>query len=85
MSHPSTNDSSMSYQSTDPAGARALLQDGEHALVDVRTVEEFEAGHAPGAFNIPYAFRSPAGMSPNPEFVAVMGRVFEKDAKLVFV
>lgn len=33
--------------------ARVLVERGEAVLVDVRTVEEFRAGHAPGAVNIP--------------------------------
>jgi rhodanese-related sulfurtransferase len=73
-----------SFRSTDPAGARALLEDA-HLVVDVRTVEEFEAGHVPGAFNVPLLFRSPMGMEPNPEFLAAVTRHFPRDASLVFV
>ncbi len=73
----------MSYQTTNPAGARALLAQG-YVYVDVRTVEEFDQGHVPGAYNIPIAFRSPSGMQPNPDFAAAIARHFAKDAKIVF-
>jgi rhodanese-related sulfurtransferase len=36
----------------------------------VRTVEEFAAGHAPGALNVPIMFSAPGGMAPNPDFLA---------------
>ncbi|KAF4350271.1 hypothetical protein F8388_017655 [Cannabis sativa] len=36
--------------------AHELLQAG-HRYLDVRTPEEFSAGHAPGAVNIPYMYR----------------------------
>ena len=75
----------MSHQETNPEGVHALIEDGEHAVVDVRTVEEFDEGHIPGAYNIPYAFRSAFGMEPNPAFAASLGKHFAKDAKLVFV
>ncbi len=71
------------YRTTNPAGARELLEQG-HVYVDVRTVEEFEQGHVPGAFNIPILFRTANGMQPNPEFAAAIARRFRKDAKIVF-
>ena len=39
----------MSYETLNPPGSKERL-DGGWTYVDVRTVEEFEAGHAPGAF-----------------------------------
>lgn len=79
----------MSYQNLDPAGAKALLESphpagGDRFLIDVRTPEEFDAGHVPGAYNIPFVFRSPGGMQPNAEFVATLEKHFKKDASLVF-
>ena len=65
-----------------PQEASAKLADG-WTYVDVRTVEEFEAGHPPGAVNVPIAHAGPGGMVPNPEFVEVMGASFPKDAKIV--
>jgi rhodanese-related sulfurtransferase len=74
----------MSHQNTNPSGAQALLSaDPAVRFVDVRTVEEFEQGHVPGAYNIPLAFRTPQGMQPNPDFAAVMARHFPKDTPLV--
>jgi len=76
----------MAYENTDPAGARELLEaDSACLLIDVRTPEEFAAGHVPGAYNVPLMFRTDAGMSPNPSFVQAMERHFAKDAALVFV
>jgi rhodanese-related sulfurtransferase len=51
--------------------------------IDVRTVEEFEAGHPPGAVNVPIALSAPGGMAPNPHFLRVMKGAFPTDAKLV--
>jgi rhodanese-related sulfurtransferase len=51
--------------------------------VDVRTPEEFEAGHAPGAVNVPVALAAAGGMAPNPEFARVMTATFAKDAALL--
>jgi len=75
----------MSYQSTDPAGAqKLLLATPPHVYVDVRTVEEFEQGHPPGAYNIPVLVRAGMGMHPNSEFVAAVQRHFPRDARIVF-
>jgi len=73
----------MSFQTTDPAGARDLLQEGGWIYVDVRSVEEFEEGHVPGALNVPLLFLGPIGMQPNPDFVTTCERIFARDAKLV--
>ncbi|MEM7305554.1 MAG: rhodanese-like domain-containing protein [Planctomycetota bacterium] len=74
----------MSYRNVNPAGAKELLEGGEDwTYVDVRTVEEFDAGHAPDAYNIPVAFRGPMGMELNPDFVDAMKRAFSADAALV--
>jgi len=51
--------------------------------VDVRSEPEFEAGHVPGAFNVPLLHRGPAGLIPNPDFLTVMQQAFAKDEKLV--
>ena len=53
----------MATQNKRPMDAKALL-DGDAAwkFLDVRSVEEFEAGHASGAWNIPLFHRGPAGM-----------------------
>jgi phage shock protein E len=36
-----------------PSEARILVERGEATLLDVRTVQEFNEGHVPGAVNIP--------------------------------
>ena len=68
-----------------PEEAKALLDSEEgYSYLDVRTVEEFEAGHVVGAKNIPYLERDPArGMAVNPRFAEVVGKNFGKDAKLI--
>ena len=76
----------MSFENTPPQGVKTLVEaDGEHVIVDVRTVEEFGEGHIPGAYNVPFAFKGPFGMEPNPGFAAAMQKLFPSDAKLVLV
>lgn len=58
--------------------ASAKLSDG-WTYVDVRTVEEFEAGHPAGALNVPWQL--PTGN--NPDFIDVMKVAFASDAKLI--
>lgn len=62
----------------EPREAHDLMRRGS-VYLDVRTVEEFEQGHPPGAFNIPAFVRGPRGMEPNPEFVGVVRRHFPED------
>ena len=71
----------------DPKAAHDLLTGPDrYVYVDVRTVEEFEAGHPAGAWNVPLALRDAATgrMAPNPRFVAVMEANFPKDSRLLF-
>jgi rhodanese-related sulfurtransferase len=56
---------------------------GGWTYVDVRTAEEFEAGHPAGALNVPIAHAGPGGMVPNPDFLPVMKSAFVRDAKIV--
>ena len=73
------------FQNTDPAGAKELLDGDEGTVfVDVRTVEEFDAGHVPGAHNIPFGFATPLGLEPNPDFVSAIKRLYPLDSRLVF-
>ncbi|NKB89259.1 MAG: hypothetical protein GKS06_13660 [Acidobacteria bacterium] len=64
--------------------AEALEQNVDAVYLDVRTVEEFERGHVPGALNIPVAEPSPATgmMAPNPEFVRVATSSIAPDATI---
>src|SRR5215471_2136674 len=68
-----------------PQEAHDLMQsDPEYIYLDVRSVPEFEAGHPVRAINIPLMNLVPgAGMSPNPDFVAVVEATLLKDAKQV--
>jgi rhodanese-related sulfurtransferase len=65
-----------------PKEASEKLEQG-YTYVDVRTVEEFEAGHPAGAVNVPIALAGAAGMMPNADFGRVMRAAFAKDAKIV--
>jgi len=62
-----------------PQEASAKLAEG-WTYVDVRTVQEFEDGHPPGAVNVPLMHAGPGGMVPNPDFLAVMRAVFPVEA-----
>lgn len=68
-----------------PQEAHDLMgSDPEYVYLDVRSVEEYEAGHPTGAINIPILHFSPgAGMTPNEEFAAVVEATLPKDAKIV--
>jgi rhodanese-related sulfurtransferase len=65
-----------------PQEANDKLAEG-WTYVDVRTIEEFEAGHPPGAVNVPIAHAGPGGMVPNPQFAEAMEAAFPHDAKIV--
>lgn len=74
----------MELKRISPEEARDLVESGEgYVYLDVRSVPEFEAGHAPGAKNIPVLHRTAAGMEPNQDFVEVCERALGKDAKIV--
>jgi rhodanese-related sulfurtransferase len=66
-----------------PQEARELIEKEGYVYVDVRSIPEFEAGHPTGAFNVPLLHAGAAGMTPNPEFMDVMQKAFDHDAKLV--
>lgn len=72
----------MSVKRITPPEAHKLLDEG-YAYLDVRSIPEFEQGHPPGAYNAPIMHVGPGGMAPNGDFLAVVGRAFSKDAKLV--
>lgn len=73
----------MTVRKVSPHEASQLIDDESYALVDVRTVPEFEAGHPKGAFNVPLNHAGATGMVPNPDFMRVMEKCFDKHAKLV--
>ena len=66
--------------------ARRRLDAGEaDVYLDVRTVAEFDAGHAPGAVNIPVLFMDPStgGRQANPEFVELVKSTVPADARII--
>ena len=73
----------MAIKRISPEEANALVEDEGYVYLDVRSVPEFEAGHPSGAYNIPIAHMTPAGMQANPKFLAEVSAAFGKDAKLV--
>lgn len=66
-----------------PEQAKELLDSQAGTLyLDVRTVPEFEAGHVPGAKNVPVVEPDPFGrMQLNPRFVEIVEKNFGKDVK----
>ena len=74
----------MSHQTKNPGEVHALLgAEQAFTYLDVRAVEEFDAGHVPGAYNIPLLFKTAFGMQPNPAFVSEVERHFVPERKLV--
>ena len=71
-----------SIKRVSPAEAKTLMDEG-YVYLDVRSEPEFAAGHPKGAHNVPVMHSGPRGMTPNPEFLAVVEAAFPKDAKLV--
>lgn len=64
------------------AEAKRLL-DGGYRYLDVRTETEFALGHPVGAVNVPFSISDPSGTRPNPDFVSVVERGFDKLAGVV--
>ncbi|KAJ3691293.1 hypothetical protein LUZ61_020457 [Rhynchospora tenuis] len=62
--------------------AKELLQAG-HRYLDVRTEDEFKAGHPSGAINIPYMFKVGSGMSKNPKFLDQVSSIFSQDDEII--
>jgi rhodanese-related sulfurtransferase len=62
--------------------AHELLLAG-HKYLDVRTPEEFNGGHAPGAINIPYMYRVGSGMTKNSNFVKEVSSQFRKEDEII--
>lgn len=66
-----------------PAEAHAKMKDEGFTYVDVRTEEEFAAGHPEGAFNVPFLVQGAGGLVHNEAFGRVMQARFAKDANLI--
>jgi rhodanese-related sulfurtransferase len=71
----------MDYSEVSPEEAARLVREEGYKYVDVRRVDEYELGHAAGAFNVPWIL---AGQTPtNPQFLTVMEAAFGKQQALV--
>ena len=76
----------MAVKRIDPEEAKALLDSDEtFTYLDVRSREEFQKGHVPGAVNVPFLNKNPAGfgMVPNPSFLQEVEEKFEKSDKII--
>ncbi|HZD39791.1 MAG TPA: rhodanese-like domain-containing protein, partial [Terriglobales bacterium] len=62
-----------------------LVSDSEAVYIDVRTPQEFAAGHPDGAVNVPVAFPNPAQgrVVANDDFVKVVESHFAKGKKII--
>ena len=73
----------MAVKRISPDEARDMVDSQGYTYLDVRSVPEFEAGHPTGAYNVPLMHMGPGGMSPNPDFLSVVQKVFPPDSRLV--
>ncbi len=73
----------MTYETITPQTARERLASGDWTFLDVRTPQEFEAGHVPGAYNVPLLLAGPRGMQANPDFLATVQRHFQLGEALI--
>ncbi len=74
----------MAIKQLDPPEAHQTLETNAEAVyLDVRTEEEFEAGHPTGAINVPVMFMIPGRPQPNPDFLTVVEKTLPKGKKLV--
>jgi len=74
----------MSIKEVNSTQAKELLDGGEgYIYLDVRSMSEYEAGHPTGSLNIPIMHKEAMGMVPNLDFVPVVEKHFEHDAKLL--
>ncbi len=75
----------MPIRSLDPKAARdAMAGTDGHVFVDVRTVQEYDAGHPAGAVNVPWAIIDPASgqMAHNAGFLPTMRKHYASDTTL---
>jgi rhodanese-related sulfurtransferase len=66
----------------DEAG-RILAETPDAVYLDVRTEEEFAAGHPPGALNVPLFLRGKEGMTPNADFLPVVQKMLPKTSPIL--
>ena len=70
-------------QTTPPEAYETMQRDPRVVYLDVRTPEEFAAGHPEGAVNVPVIFFRAGGSSPNPDFVPGVRRLVAADTPLL--
>lgn len=75
----------MEIERITPEQAKELLDSNTgYIYLDVRTVPEFEAGHVPGAKNVPVAEPDRYGhMQINPRFVEIVESNFGKEVRCI--
>ena len=75
----------MTYTNITPEQAKKLVDSEGYVYLDVRTVPEFVAGHAPASLNIPVLEINPAtgGRDMNEKFVGIVEAAIPRDAKIV--
>ncbi|XP_010531128.1 PREDICTED: rhodanese-like domain-containing protein 15, chloroplastic [Tarenaya hassleriana] len=62
--------------------AHELAQAG-HRYLDVRTPDEFSAGHPSGSINVPYFYRVGSGLTKNPGFLRQVSSHFRKHDEII--
>lgn len=72
----------MSVRRIGLAEAKQRLSEG-YTYLDIRSEDEFAAGHIPGAYNVPLFHLKDSMLEENPEFLAVVAANFPKTAPLL--
>ena len=76
----------MSVKQINPVQTHEVLQQNPNAVyIDVRTTQEFENGHVPGAANIPVTLPDPmtGRMMPNPNFLQLVEAKYARDKTII--
>jgi rhodanese-related sulfurtransferase len=76
----------MEVKRVEPQQVKELLDgDESYIYLDVRTADEFQAGHVPEAINVPVMLRNPngPGMMPNADFLAQVEDKLQKSDKII--
>ena len=81
---PESRGAMMEIKRISPEQAKELLDSNKGFIyLDVRTVSEFEAGHVPGAKNVPVVEPAYGRMQINPRFVKIVETNFGKEVKCI--
>jgi rhodanese-related sulfurtransferase len=74
----------MTIKEVNPTQAKELLDGNDsYTYIDVRSMQEYEAGHPAGSLNIPIMHKEAMGLVANLDFVPVVEKHFEHGAKLL--